>query len=227
MKLFLTLLLCSVSLLLNAQEKSEKTLIVKIDALKLIDFLTFPTIQLSVEKKLSPQFSLIGEVGYQVYSDQVTDTIFLNTRGYKIKLEARYYLAKLFNPNYGHRNAGLFSGLQAYYRNNQENRIVKYHPASNDEIIFNDEYGLKKFAYGLNFTTGYQLSIPINNYNFVLESHLGIGVMYKNVRTIDLSYRYLVDDELHNHDRAGLADFQKPTGTQLNFNLGLRLGIAF
>lgn len=80
-----------------SQELKEKDWILKVNTTQLIDVFSFPTIQLSAERKLKPYLSVNSEFGYQLYEFKTEiDTIFLKPKGFKANLEFRCYFQKLF-----------------------------------------------------------------------------------------------------------------------------------
>ena len=68
MKVYLIIILIFISCFSYSQKK-QSNLYIKINTLSLVDVLSFPTLQLSLEKRISPSFSLNPEVGYQLYSE--------------------------------------------------------------------------------------------------------------------------------------------------------------
>ncbi|MFT4018434.1 MAG: hypothetical protein QM668_15830, partial [Agriterribacter sp.] len=71
----------------------EKPLILKLDMLTLVNDLTFPLAQLSLEKRLSKHFSLSPEAGIQPYAQRLSklDTNMVKWNGFRIGIEGRYY----------------------------------------------------------------------------------------------------------------------------------------
>jgi len=82
-----------------ARKSNSTSLIVKINVTSLIDVTSFPTVQFSVEKRLSRYFSLSAEAGYQLYTYKYTDTTFLDPQGFKVNLECRYYIPDPYKVN--------------------------------------------------------------------------------------------------------------------------------
>jgi hypothetical protein len=230
MKNITLILILIFSTCIYSQELKEKNWILKVNTTQLIDAFSFPTLQLSVEKKLKPYLSVNAEFGYQLYEFKTEiDTTVLKPKGFKANLEFRCYFQKLLKSrNVSNRNE-LFLGVQLFYRQNQKSNSVEYRRIDNEinSIYFNDSFGVKKSAKGINLTFGDQISI---SEKIILEPYLLIGYMDKKIENFELEY----DDEKHIGDRNdGIPIFveldiaDKNGENNINFGFGLRIGYKF
>jgi len=231
-KWFLLLLVILTSLSIRAQEneKKESTWTLKMNMPQLVDLFSFPTVQLGAEKKINDYFSVNAEVGLQLYNDAYsdTDTIFLKARGFKANIEGRIYFIKLFKPGYQKAAGGFYCGLQAFYRHNQYTSSLEYYKEYEEEIEDRKEYvdylGVKKTGYGLNVTLGFQKKV---GNHFIFEPYLGIGGLNRIVKNSNREYnRYIhnLEDGLHFSEYYDFMDTSESSGWIVNFTMGFRLG---
>jgi Protein of unknown function (DUF3575) len=210
-----------------SQDLKEKNWILKLNAMQLIDIFSYPTIQISAERKINPYFSINTEIGYQFYNfnerNSVRDTIFLKQKGFKTNIEGRLYLFKLLNSRTKSNRGELYVGLQLFYRENQSTNLVNYSPKSDSTKVFTDVFGTKRKAFGVNITIGHQITIFKR---IVLEPFVGIGLMNKKIRNSDIEYNKEKDFRLG----TGLVPFfqgrnlEESSGTDLNLCAGFRIG---
>src|SRR6202008_2610461 len=64
---------------------------VKLNFFSPIDVFNFPTIDLSVEHRITNNFSISAEGGYEFYHFNNPDTAFIDPNGYKLATELRLY----------------------------------------------------------------------------------------------------------------------------------------
>lgn len=229
MKKIITIIILIISTTALSQELNEKNLILKLNTTQLIDVFSFPTIQLSAEKRINQYLSVNAEFGYQVYDNIVyVDTTFLKQKGFKANLEFRCYFQKLINKKRVSNKSELFLGLQLFHRENQKSNSVTYRRTENEinPIYFDDDFGVKKSVNGINLTFGSQISITKK---LILEPYLLFGYMNKKVENINLQY----NEEIHSADQndgipilVGL-DIAKKKENNANFGFGLRIGYRF
>ncbi|MBF6609376.1 MAG: hypothetical protein ITG00_11700 [Flavobacterium sp.] len=224
MRGFITFLLLVTFCWAEAQDREASTWLYKLDVPHMIYGFAFPKVQISAEKKITPTFSIIGEIGYQFYSNESVDTVFVNPRGFRLSVESRIYISQFYDKERKRKHSGLFAGVEGFYRGNQQNNSVRYYAGESDNV-FVDEFVVRKRVYGINLTTGYQLTFPRKKYFLVLEPHLGFGVMNKFVRNEQLDFVPGVDEDLYSHHYV-LPDqnFESSAGFQFNFNIGVRFG---
>ena len=216
---------------LNAfsQEVKEKKWILKLNTTQLIDAFSFPTIQLSAEKKLNPYLGVNAEFGYQLYEFKFNpnlDTISLKPKGFKANLELRFYFQKLNKSLNIANRSQLYIGAQIFYRQNQKSSSVEYRRNENDSIYYDDNFGVKKSAKGINLTFGNQISI---SENIIFEPYLVVGYMDRKIENFDLEY----NKEKHVGDKNdGIPiligyDIDDKSKQNINFGFGLRVGYRF
>ena len=102
-----------------AQESKESNWILKLNATQLVDAVSYPTLQISAERKINPYFSVNAEFGYQLYDFSKADTLLLKSKGFKTNLEGRVYLFKLLNSRIESKRNEFYVGLQLFYRENE------------------------------------------------------------------------------------------------------------
>lgn len=238
MKKIILLLVISLSYFISfaqteQNKPTEKNWVAKLNATALVDGTTFPTVQFAVERKLTSYFSIQTEAGIQLYDlfPNAVDTVSVNVTGFRLMAESRFYLFNYLKKEQSkkRKSDGLYTGLQIFYRKNSYNRSLDYYPdqASYDNNIneLKDDFGVKKEAYGINLSFGYQ--IPINN--FVLEPYTYIGALKRNIKNYDRTYNpnlgHIEEDGAH--PWVTLHDKEEDPSTGVNFSLGLRVGYKF
>ncbi|PKB15262.1 DUF3575 domain-containing protein [Flavobacterium sp. 5] len=201
---------------------------IKINTLQLVDNFSFPTLQLSAERKLNSYLSLNIEAGYQIYDNSTSaDTIFLKQKGFKTNIEGRIYLQKLLASRVKSNRSELYVGLQLFYRENQTTNTLTYvssDPTNNN--TYEDDFGVKKRAKGINLTFGNQISITKK---VLLEPFIVLGYMNKKVINTNMQY----DENKHSTDlNDGVPilvgkDLESSSGNMINFGFGFRVGYRF
>ncbi|SCY90043.1 Protein of unknown function [Flavobacterium caeni] len=234
-KSVLLLLLLTVSV--HAQE-DDKPLpwIVKLNVPQLIDMTNFPVVQLSLERKINSEWSVIAEGGVQCYDDRIKpDTVFYSPRGFKVNVELRAYLLKIINPERFHKEGGLFVGIQPFYRYNQFSEEVSYFKEEADtapkdslteRIEYNDSFGARRKVFGVNLTVGHQRYFWKR---FVMEPSLAVGYAYRKVTNINRSYDPIKDNSTFNHDLSQMEyrATSESNGSTFNFTINFRIGYSF
>lgn len=217
-----------------AQEpKEESSWIVKLNTTALIDIFSFPTVQFAIEKKFNNSFSVQTEMGYQLYNVRNVDTASVKEGGYRLNVEGRFYPFSHFKKDKTKKrfSDGIYTGLQAFYRENKYNAETNYYKSEYDyenpetATSFVDNYGVIKKASGVNLALGFQKRF----HKFVVEPHMYLGLIHKKVRNKDLEYNnnlgHFPDNGPHDYFRE--LDFESSSGTYFNFAVGLRLGYCF
>ncbi len=221
------ILIVMLSIFVYSQESKERNWGIKINTAQLIDIASFPTLQLSVERKINYYSSLNIEIGYQLYDLSNTDTIFFKEKGFKTNIEGRIYLQKLFNSRVKSKRSELYAGIQIFYRENQRNSFIEYvpiDPINEDEHIeYLDDFGVKKTAKGINLTVGNQFSFA----RFILEPFVVFGYMNRNTINTDLDYDESKHSRSMNHALFLGSDLESNSGSIFNFGLGCRVGLRF
>lgn len=226
------ILIISLFFLLNtfSQDVEEKKWSIKLNTTQLIDVFSFPTVQLSAERKLNSYLSVNAEFGRQFYEfNTEIDTLQLKPKGFKANLEFRCYLLKLLNSRKVSTKNELFCGIQFFYRQNQKSNSIEYR-RKDDEVhstYFEDNFGVLKTAKGINLTLGDQ--IVLSN-SIVLEPYILLGYMDKKLENTGLVY----DKEKHVADKndgipifVGLDIADKNGENKINFGFGIRIGYRF
>ena len=215
-------LFISLSVLAVAQTKeNKKPWILKVNATSLIDIFTFPTVQLSVEKRLTDAFSLSAEVGYQIYDFRQADTVFLKPRGFKANIEGRFYISKLFESEWAQRMNGLYIGLQGFYRQNQYTAEISYY-TSQDSINFkSDCFGVRRKVAGINCIAGYEAALSDK---IVCDIYMGLGGMNRIITNSDRQFNRDSGDVIEGTDLSPLfagLHLSEASGSMVCFIMGI------
>lgn len=223
MKKLLFVLIPMISNLIFAQESKESNWILKLNATQLVDAVSYPTLQISVERKINPYFSVNAEFGYQLYDFSKADTLLLKSKGFKTNLEGRVYLFKLLNSRIESKRNEFYVGLQLFYRENEGTNSVDFSPKNDETKFYTDNFGTKRTAKGFNITFGNQISM---SKKIILEPYIGLGLMNRQIHNSDIEYDEIKDTR----NGTGLKPlFQKlnleeSSGNVFNFCFGLRVG---
>ena len=223
MKNFVKIIILMLSMNAFSQELKEKDWILKLNATQLIDIFSYPTLQISVERKINPYFSINAEVGYQIYDFYQKDTIFLKPKGFKTNIEGRIYPLKLINSRIKSNRGELYVGLQFFYRENQNTNVVEYFPKNDETKFFRDYFGTKRTAKGINLTFGYQITA---SKKIVLEPFVGFGILNRRIKNSDIQYNKIKDERVG----TGLVplvqglNLEESSGSLFNFCTGFRIG---
>lgn len=223
MKKLLSILILTVSALIFAQESKESNWILKLNATQLVDVVSYPTLQISAERKINPYFSVNAEIGYQLYDFSKPDTIFLKSKGFKANIEGRVYLFKMLHSRVESKRNEFYVGLQLFYRENENTNSLDYSPKSDETKFYTDNFGTKRTAKGFNIMLGNQISV---SKKIVLEPYIGLGLMNRTINNSNIEYNEANDIR----NGTGLKPlFQKlnleeSSGDFFNFCFGLRIG---
>lgn len=223
MKKLLTIFILSLSNSIFAQESKESNWILKLNATQLVDIVSFPTLQISAERKINPYFSVNAEIGYQLYDFSKSDTIFLKSKGFKANIEGRVYLFKMLHSRIETKRNEFYVGLQLFYRKNENTNSLDYSPKSDETKFYTDNFGTKRTAKGFNVMFGNQISV---SKKIILEPYIGLGLMNRTINNSNIEY----DEANDTRNGTGLKPlFQKlnleeSSGNVFNFCFGLRIG---
>ena len=203
-------------------------LVCKLNLTSLVDAISFPAVQISIEKKLSRYFSLSSEVGYQFYTIRHTDTTFLSPEGLRINLELRYYIPKVrgstgIKPSL----EGAYFGLRPFYRQNQYNAYFPFQTQA-DPVTWNeDNFGVKNETYGLCFVGGFQKSI---SRRLIFDFYTGLVVENRTVVNTELQYDKEAGDIMSGTDFMQFISrlhLSESSGIWGNVTFGFRVGYKF
>lgn len=222
-KNLITVIILILSVNTFSQELKEKRWILKLNPTQLIDVFSYPTLQISVERKINPYFSINAEIGYQLYDFHQKDTVFLQPKGFKTNIEGRIYPLKLINSRIKSNRGELYVGLQFFYRENQNTNVVEYSPKIDSTKLFRDYFGTKRTAKGFNITFGYQITA---SKKIVLEPFIGFGILNRRIKNSDIQYDK-TKDERGGTDLVPLfqgLNLEESSGSLFNFCTGFRIG---
>jgi hypothetical protein len=223
MKKLLTIFILTISTLIFAQESKENNWILKLNATQLVDVVSYPTLQISVERKINPYFSVNAEFGYQLYDFNKQDITILKSKGFKSSLEGKVYLFKFINSRIESKRSEFYVGLQLFYRENESTNSLDYSPKDDDSKQYTDYFGTKRKAKGFNIMFGNQISV---SKKIILEPYVGLGMMDRKINNIDIEYDK-TKDQIIGSDAVPLfkrLDLEESSGNVFNFCFGLRVG---
>jgi len=225
MRLKFIIFFLAVTNFISAQLIYDKsTLLLKVNATSFIDFLTFPSVQLSVEKKITRNFSLSTEFGYQLYDFGYNDSVFLSPGGFKLNFESRFYAPKFLKQGLPVILKNIYIGLRPFYRQNQYNASTSYQTKLDSLDWHKDDFGVKNTTYGLYTVFGYQNSI---SRKLVVDVYTGLGIMKRMVRNTNIEYNKDSGDILAGTDFMRFfetLDLSESSGIYGNFLIGFRIG---
>ncbi len=221
-------------MLLFAQETpKQSSWSAKINLGQLLDFAAFPTVGLSVEKKITPAFAIIAEGGVQLYdAPNKPDTTFVQSGGFKANVEFRAYLMQLFHFGEKFRSGGLFTGIQVFHRENKGTASFEYddpnyidEPTNPYDYSIEDNFGFKKKATGVHLTIGFQ----VNRGRFLFEPAVGLGWMHRKTTNTQRQYNPDYHEETSGHDIFGIdnQNLSENSGSRISGSFNLRFGYNF
>ena len=219
-----------------AQKKTirlERPYIVKLNLTSLTDGLTFPTLQLSVEKKVTNNISISAETGLQLYelSTIRNDTFFIKPQGYKGSVEVRYYpllnAKHLARKPYKIRRVQPYGGINLGYRQNKFNSSLDYTKPANDLVYHDCLWGVKKVS-AINLVVGVEGRL---SNRLVFDGYIRMGAINRQVTNYNREYNELTDEAEKSMDvtfrsSKSASNLSENGGWMENLNLGIRLGIA-
>ncbi len=202
------------------------SVIVKTNLTSPIDGFSFPTVNISAEKRLAHNVSLAGEFGYQFYGVRKVDTAFITPNGYKANIEFRFY--HLFTNDVRKINTltGGYLGVNFFYRSNENNLQLSYYPNFNGGNTKKDCLWASRNIYGSNIVLGYQGRIKPG---IVVDSYLGLGIINRTSVNHNREYNSVtdrlnipVDYVFTPVDKAYLSE---NNGWNISLTIGMRIGI--
>lgn len=224
------LLLCSIFLLFSAHAQNKKA-VIKSAPLALIDEASFSTIQAGIEIPAAARMSWYNEAGihYRKGYYESADTGFVNSGGYKIKTELRYYFNHLLHGVPDIVMEGYYLGINLYFIRDIHNTELEYYFQNDSSIKKTDNLGVKKSVWGSTILLGRQKAI--SKY-FLLDYYTGLGIRFRNTATINREYIYGRDALIQPIDLtiAGIRNMNDgKAGKNFtgNFSLGIRICYRF
>lgn len=173
--------------MVNGYSQNEK-IIFKFSPLALIDDVTFPTIQGGIEYRFKDRFSWYNEIGikYRTGYYENTDTSFINSSGFKLKSEIRYYAIENSESEsaIGKLN-GLYVGGNIFFNRDYHNSAIGYYFRNDSSAIVVDNFAVKKNILGANLILGIQQ--PIKG-NFLLDVYAGAGFRIRFIDNLNREY---------------------------------------
>ncbi|MDQ3110490.1 MAG: DUF3575 domain-containing protein [Bacteroidota bacterium] len=213
-----------------AQRDSTINMDVKLNFFSPIDVFNFPTIDLSLEHRITNNFSVSVEGGYEFYHFNKPDTSFINPSGYKLASELRLYhpfKSAAVKRSMHTSLTGFYLGVDFFYRQEQYNSAVEFTKSGGDSTVFIDNYWTRKKATGTNLTVGYQWS-PYRR--IVADAFLGVGMLRRTIERHELSYSEKEGDEISTSSRTdsffSAKDLRETNGPGLSLAFGVKIGFV-
>lgn len=214
-------ILISICTLLFSVNCLSQNTSLKISLLSLVDEPSFPTIQGGIEFSLSKKISWYNEAGikYRKSYFEMADTSFVNSRGFKLKSEIRYY-AKTSHD--------VYIGANVFYTKDFHNTAAGYFYAGDSSDYRVDNFSVKKIVKGFNVIAGksYKAWGRLN-----IEVYAGLGARFVSTendnieidRTKDILRR---SPDLNIPDNRIWVDVQAENLVLGNFSFGIRLSLS-
>lgn len=225
------LLLSCCTLLLFFTNAQNKKAIVKINPLALIDDVSFATIQAGIEIPLAARISWYNEAGihYRKGYYETADTGFVHSGGYKIKTELRYYFSRFLHGAPDISMKGYYIGINLSFIRDLHNTELEYYFQNDSSKKMVDNLGAKKSVYCSSIILGKQAAI---GQHWVLDYYTGIGIRYRDIKTVNKEYLYERDALILPIDVtiAGIRtrnDSKAGKSFTCNFSMGIRLCYCF
>jgi hypothetical protein len=213
-----------------AQRDSIINMDVKLNFLSPVDVFNFPTIDLSLEHRITNSFSISAEGGYEAYHFKNPDTSFVHPTGYKLATELRLY--RPFKSPAVKRTmhsslTGFYIGADLFFRKEQYNAAVEFTKPGADTTVYIDNYWSSKKATGVDLTFGYQWK-PFDR--VVADAYLGIGMLQRTISRHELTYSEKEGDEISTSSRTdsifAAKDLREKNGPGLSLAFGVKFGFV-
>ena len=198
---------------------------IKVCPFTLIDDISFPTVQGGLEYLVSNRFSMYGELGVKYrkgLSENWVDSNYINSGGYKAKIEARYSLNRGKSlAEYGR----FYIGANAFLTHETYNTSIWFYPQKDSSFSVKDIFGVNKTIYGINAVLGWQ--IPVTH-GFNIDVYGGLGVRFRYVTTVNKEFNYDTDSlsqsfEFGVRSIKDYVDSRAGSSCVPNFTMGCRL----
>jgi len=227
MKKYLISLFISINICSFSQDHKVSILL---SPLCLIDDLSFPTIQGGIEIKISDRITSYNEFGikYREGYFEPIDTSFIQSSGYKVKSEIRYYLKRKDNKKNTHQR-GLYLGANAFFIRDTHNGEIDYFNNGDTTIESSDYFAVKKNAWGLNAIMGWH---QLFKKHIILETFWGLGIRIRMTENYNREYDPTIDEIVRTTDITAYGiksaiDAKEGTKCLLNITGGVRIGYRF
>ena len=193
----------------------------KISLLSLVDEPGFPTIQGGIEFSLGKKISWYNEAGvkYRKSYYDMADTSFVDSRGFKLKSETRYYLKNRHN---------VYIGINGFYTKDFHNTEAGYFYTGNSSDYRIDNFSVRKIVKGLNVIAGksYKTWRRSN-----IEIYGGAGIRFVSVENDNIEIDHTKDvlrrsPDLNIPDNRIWIDVQGEKMVLPNFSLGVRFSFS-
>lgn len=228
MKKYITIFLILLSISSNAQKLNYG---IKFSPLCLADDVNFSAIQLGVECRLKNRLTMFNELGikYRRSSFENRDTFFIPSKGFRYRLEFRYYFANSVDTGRLNSLTGFYVGANCAYAHNQFNYQITYQHNTDTVNWKQDVFGVKKTILIPNLMVGREMKILRS---FYLDIYGGIGLRVRRISSVHKDYNSLNDKLSLPIDLTipGSQDFVNSEDKQtilFNFTSGLRIGLRF
>ena len=205
----------------------ERKAVVKFLPFSLADDVSFPTIQAGLEFPLSEHIGWYNEAGikYRKGYYEMPDTSFIHSKGFKTKTEFRYY----FNKKGYRQPQGNYAAVNFFYNRDLHNTGINYYAAQDTSVKREDDFAVKKSAWGINFLIGKQKAV---GKKIMVDCYFGVGIRFRQVTTFNKEFNEGRDRLIKAVDItiAGIRDQVDSDGGNSvapNFTMGIRFCYGF
>jgi len=208
------------TLLFSVKCLSQNTSL-KISLLSLVDEPSFPTIQGGIEFSLSKKISWYNEAGIKHRKSyyEMVDTSFVDSRGFKLKSEIRYYFKNRHD---------IYIGTNGFYTKDFHNTEAGYFYAGDSSDYRVDNFSVRKIVKGLNVVAGksYKTWGRCN-----IEIYTGVGIRFVSTENDNIEIDHTKDvlrtsHDFNIHSNRIWVDVQGEKMVLPNFSLGVRLSFS-
>jgi hypothetical protein len=204
---------------------SGPSMAVKFSLSSPFDVFNFPTIDLSVEHKITNRFSLMAEGGYEFYRFRRPDTVFVKQSGYELNGGFRIYQPFRWRTPVPQGLSGFYTGLTFFYRNERFNSSVDYNKGGDTTMMYTDYYWTEKNAAGVDLTLGYQ---KLFGGRGLFDLYAGIGILRRDIYHNELQYSEANGDVIEETNRIdsffARRNLDEESGPGLSLTIGFRVG---
>lgn len=228
MKKYISIFLLLISISSNAQKLNYG---IKFSPLCLADDINFSAIQFGFESRLRNRLTMFNEFGIKCRksSYENKDTSFIQSIGYRYRLELRYYFANRVDTGKLNSLTGFYVGANCAYSNNQFNYQLTYRHNNDSSTWKKDALGITKTIVTPNLIVGREMRILKL---FYLDVYCGIGARVRTISSIHKEYNSQIDELSLPIDVTikGSQDIVNSKDAQtvlFNFTSGVRIGCRF
>jgi hypothetical protein len=180
-----------------AQQPSRLSL--SFSPLALIDDVSFPTVLVGAEYRISKRVAVFTDLGIKYRKSMFEssgDSAFLASRGFKWKGEVRLSgIAPMLGWS-ADWLAGIYAGFNVFYNRDVYNTEISYYAMPDTVNQKRDAFGMRKSVPGFNFLLGQRISLKSNR--VWLDVYVGAGGRVRLYNSVDKEFNPDVDEYTDN-----------------------------